>query len=60
MPMHEYEWKAVADQFEERWNYPNCIVTIDGKHIALKRPLLIQIRTILITRILQCSLISIS
>ena len=50
MPMQESEWKAAADEFEERWNFRNCIGTINGKHIVMKRPLLIQIRTILITR----------
>ena len=36
--MQESEWKAVADKFEERWNFPNCIGTIDGKYIVMKYP----------------------
>ena len=37
--MQECEWKAVADEFEECWNFPNCIGAIDGKHIVMKRPI---------------------
>lgn len=38
MPQREEEWEAIAQQFEEKWNYPNCTGAIDGKHIALKAP----------------------
>ena len=37
--MQEYEWKALADEFAEHWNFPNCIGAIDGKHIVMKRPI---------------------
>ena len=32
------EWKAVADQFYSRWNFPNCIGAIDGKHVEIVPP----------------------
>ena len=38
MPASEQEWTAVADQYEERWNFPNCIGSMDGKHIMIKQP----------------------
>ena len=37
--MQESEWKTVADEFEELWNFPNCIGAIDRKHIVMKRPI---------------------
>ena len=32
------EWKQIANGFEERWNFPNCIGAIDGKHIVMQAP----------------------
>ena len=28
----------MARQFEDKWQYPNCIGVIDGKHIAIRAP----------------------
>jgi hypothetical protein len=33
------EWQSVANGFQRRWNFPNCIGAIDGKHIVLQKPL---------------------
>ena len=31
-PKSEDEWKAIANEFEKKWNFSNCIGAIDGKH----------------------------
>ena len=34
----EDKWKSIADEFHERWNFPNCIGAIDGKHVMIQCP----------------------
>ena len=34
----EDKWKSIADDFYERWNFPNCIGAIDGKHVMIQCP----------------------
>lgn len=31
-------WSKTAEGFYERWQYPNCVGSIDGKHVAIKCP----------------------
>ncbi|XP_034250198.1 uncharacterized protein LOC117650722 [Thrips palmi] len=38
-PSSGEEWKVVAQDFEDRWNFPHCIGAMDGKHVAITRPL---------------------
>ena len=31
LPASEEEWKGVSRQYEQIWNFPNCLGAIDGK-----------------------------
>ena len=38
MPNETSQWEAIAQITFERWQFPNCRVTADGKHVALILP----------------------
>lgn len=38
MPSTEDGWRAQAQDWYERWNFPHCLGAIDGKHVACKAP----------------------
>ena len=29
---------TIADEFQQRWQYPHCIGATDGKHVAIQAP----------------------
>ena len=35
MPKTEAQWRNIAKEFEDKWNFPNCIGALDGKHINM-------------------------
>ncbi|XP_066429067.1 putative nuclease HARBI1 [Eleutherodactylus coqui] len=32
------EWKNVAEEFDRRWQFPNCGGALDGKHVRISKP----------------------
>ncbi|XP_037567439.2 uncharacterized protein LOC119463717 [Dermacentor silvarum] len=34
----EEEWREIATGFSNRWQFPNCLGAVDGKHVQLKCP----------------------
>ncbi|XP_064637499.1 putative nuclease HARBI1 [Lineus longissimus] len=37
-PSDSDDWLQLASEFFERWNFPQCIGAIDGKHITMQAP----------------------
>ena len=37
-PATSNEWKTISEQFEKKWNFPNCLGAIDGKHVIIQCP----------------------
>ena len=31
-------WKQIANDYAQRWQFPNCVRSIDGKHVFLQAP----------------------
>ena len=36
-PMED-DWKHIENRFCTRWNFPNCIGALDGKHVMIRAP----------------------
>ncbi|XP_050293936.1 uncharacterized protein LOC126734379 [Anthonomus grandis grandis] len=39
MPKTSQEWKAIALEFNKKWNFPHCLGALDGKHIVIQSPM---------------------
>jgi DDE superfamily endonuclease len=37
-PPSKEDYAKIANEFEEKWNLPNCIGAVDGKHITMRCP----------------------
>lgn len=37
-PSNSIDWPVKAEEFNDLWNFPNCMGAIDGKHIAIQAP----------------------
>ena len=37
-PTTPEEWKCIAKEFYNEWNFPNCLGAIDGKHVMIECP----------------------
>ena len=37
-PSTEEEWKLISEEFETDWNFPHCIGSLNGKHVAMDCP----------------------
>lgn len=38
MASSEHEWRKLADDFEQQWNFPKCVGAVDGKHVVITAP----------------------
>ncbi|XP_067272628.1 uncharacterized protein [Pseudorasbora parva] len=37
-PKTEKEWQTIAASFQQKWQFPNCLGALDGKHIFIQPP----------------------
>lgn len=38
IPNTEAAWRSIARRFDDRWQFPNCLGAVDGKHVSIKCP----------------------
>nr|CAI5819401.1 unnamed protein product [Callosobruchus analis] len=39
MPQTVEEWTNLSNEYNNKWNFPNCIGALDGKHVILSSPI---------------------
>jgi hypothetical protein len=44
-------WELIALGFEQRWEFPHCIGTLDGKHVMIKKPAKVDLKISIIIRL---------
>ena len=37
-PTDAEDWRGIEEKFRNRWNIPQAVGALDGKHIAIKKP----------------------
>ncbi|XP_040357252.1 protein ANTAGONIST OF LIKE HETEROCHROMATIN PROTEIN 1-like [Ixodes scapularis] len=37
-PPSEQDWQTIADAYWMRWQFPNCLGAVDGKHVQVEAP----------------------
>ncbi|XP_018358447.1 PREDICTED: uncharacterized protein LOC108758142 [Trachymyrmex cornetzi] len=37
-PQEAHEWLKIANEYNNKWNFPNCLGAIDGKHCRIQAP----------------------
>ena len=37
-PLTTEDWQRIESRFVQRWNFPNCVGALDGKHIVIQAP----------------------
>jgi hypothetical protein len=37
-PTMQGEWIHVGNEFERKWDFPNCLGAADGKHVTITQP----------------------
>ena len=37
-PNSAWKWRRIANEFKNKWNFPNCLGAIDGKHVVMQAP----------------------
>ena len=50
VPSNKCKWKAIAKEFENKYNFPHALGAIDGKHVACKHPLIQALNILIIKR----------
>ena len=38
IPNCQKEWLSISKGFEDKWNFPHCLGSLDGKHICVECP----------------------
>ena len=37
-PPTEADWRRIEQEFRDYWNFPNCVGSLDGKHVVITSP----------------------
>uniref|UniRef100_A0A182PWM2 DDE Tnp4 domain-containing protein n=1 Tax=Anopheles epiroticus TaxID=199890 RepID=A0A182PWM2_9DIPT len=38
LPKNPTEWKKIGNDFNNKWQFPNCLGAVDGKHVRISPP----------------------